>query len=67
MKKKPACPCFGCIHRHIGCHADCERYAAWHDYRTKELRHLRKDDDAVRFKIDGVRKARAIAHRHKPK
>ena len=57
MKKKPTCPCFGCNLRHIGCHADCERYAEWHEYRTQELRHLRKDDDAVRFKIDGVRKA----------
>ena len=65
--KRAQCPCFGCNQRHIGCHADCERYAEWHEYRTQELQHLRKDDDAVRFKIDGVRKARAIAHRHKPK
>lgn len=65
--KREINPCLGCIHRHIGCHADCERYAEWREYRSAELQNLRKDHDAARFKIDGVRKARAIAHRHKPK
>ena len=65
--KRVKCPCLGCNERYQGCHAKCEQYAEWHEYRTQELQHLRKDDDAVRFKIDGVRRARAIAHRHKPK
>lgn len=61
------CPCFGCDQRHQGCHAGCERYAGWRDYRSAELRHLHKDHEAISFKVDGLRKARAIAHRHKPK
>lgn len=32
--KKP--PCGGCVERHIGCHAKCERYLTWSAEHEKE-------------------------------
>ena len=61
------CPCKDCEFRHFGCHAKCEHYKAWHTERQKAILLLRKHDDAVKFQIDGRRKAQAIAYRHKPK
>lgn len=60
-------PCLGCIHRHIGCHSDCERYAEWRDFRAAEMQHLSAGGDVIRFKIDGIRKVRAYIHKHKPR
>ena len=60
-------PCKDCSERHRGCHYDCERYLEFKAYREAEREEMRKGDEAIRFKIDGCRKARSIAHRHKPK
>ena len=67
MRLGEKCPCFGCTKRHIGCHCDCEPYLAHQEHRVAVRKHLQKDHDAIQFKVDGVRKARAVAHRHKPK
>jgi len=35
MNNKP--PCKGCVERHIGCHAECERYAEWNGKHKDDL------------------------------
>lgn len=65
----PKCPCKGCtVDRHPGCHADCKNgYLEYKAYKDAEREAMRANDDAIRFKIAGCQKARANAHRHKPK
>lgn len=32
--------CFNCTDRHVGCHADCEKYNAWKDEHISENKKL---------------------------
>lgn len=34
--------CYGCEDRHVGCHAECERYRAWRSELTEYKERVRK-------------------------
>ena len=36
------CPCQGCEDRFVGCHAECERYAAWKERRREQWHQLQE-------------------------
>lgn len=37
-------PCYGCEDRHVGCHAECEKYQAW----AERQERLREEDQERR-------------------
>nr|DAH32760.1 MAG TPA: hypothetical protein [Caudoviricetes sp.] len=41
-------PCKDCPERHMGCHSECEKYIAYHQFREEVLK--RKEQDRVRCK-----------------
>lgn len=48
-------PCKDCRERHPGCHAECERRAAWEAIREAERRQRRKDFIVSSYIVDSVR------------
>lgn len=56
-------PCEGCTDRRLGCHAECERYAAF-DAERKQLqaeRILRNDS----YPVDNPEKLRSIRRKYR--
>ena len=58
-------PCKNCPDRHAACWSDCERFLEYKE-KTNAIKSARiKEMSLDRFKIDGVRKARAMAHKRR--
>ena len=36
------CPCYKCERRHIGCHADCEKYERFRVENAEVMKELKK-------------------------
>ena len=53
-------PCLNCLERNIGCHGQCDRYAAFRDKRNEinqaKYEALEKDDIEIQHRIKTNRK-----------
>ena len=50
-------PCFNCTERHVGCHAECDKYQAYHAERLKVYEANRKNGDLNDF-LESVKRHR---------
>jgi len=43
------CPCHKCERRHIGCHADCEKYDKYKTENAEIMKELKKAKDDIYY------------------
>lgn len=62
-------PCLECSHRTVtpNCHADCEEYLLFTKYRQKIRDARYREQQAVSAIVDGARKIKINAFRHRKK
>ena len=67
MKPLVESPCRDCADRVVGCHSNCERWAAYRvkaDEAKRKYNKIKYDDaDAVAFTVDNIMACRKKRHR----
>ena len=43
------CPCYKCERRHIGCHANCEKYERFRVENAEVMKELKKAKDDIYY------------------